>query len=78
LKRKTVISRKTKVLFAKLSPEVTMDALIMAKKSGVKVIKHSPFGLSPEEVGLYYIVGGYTFKVKGDPERIKRRLKEMV
>lgn len=66
---------RVKALFRLLRPIITVEALIEAKRKGVKVTKHSPFGLTVEEYGTYYIVGGFTVKVDATKEEIERRLK---
>jgi len=59
-------SRKVKKLFSELRPCITFRDLIVAKMDGFEVRKHSPFGLSPKEVGRVYCVEGYSFLVLMD------------
>ena len=55
--------------------DMTLDDLVRIKRKGGKVIKHHPFGLTPEEYGHVYTADGYRVILKEDPEEITRRLK---
>lgn len=57
--------------------EVTIEDLINAKRRGIRVQKMPPYGLTLEQYGHIYSIGGYKVTVKGSVEEIERKLKEV-
>lgn len=54
---------------------MSLDEVKTLKKRGVKFIRRSPFGLSPEEVGRVYYVVHTTALIDADAETIRKLVK---
>jgi len=57
------------------SRKITLDRAKIMKKLGLKFIRRSPFGLSPEELGRVYYVVSETVLIDAEPEVIRKLVK---